>query len=205
MSTAVVTKDMDKLAKTLAKATKGAVELAWGELNLTVPRDRIVEVMTSLRDDHGFQQLLDVCGVDYPERAQRFDVVYHLLSLTRNMRIRVKVATDEVQPVPTVKGVFPSAEWFEREAFDMYGMLFSGHEDLRRLLTDYGFQGHPLRKDFPMTGYVEVRWDDEVKRVVYEPVKLTQEFRQFDFLSPWEGADYKPEILPGDEKAGSKA
>ena len=205
MSTAVVTKDMDKLAKTLAKATKGAVELAWGELNLTVPRDRIVEVMTSLRDDHGFQQLLDVCGVDYPERAQRFDVVYHLLSLTRNVRIRVKVATDEVQPVPTVKGVFPSAEWFEREAFDMYGMLFSGHEDLRRLLTDYGFQGHPLRKDFPMTGYVEVRWDDEVKRVVYEPVKLTQEFRQFDFLSPWEGADYKPEILPGDEKAGSKA
>ena len=205
MSTAVVTKDMDKLAKTLTKATKGAVELAWGELNLTVPRDRIVEVMTSLRDDHGFQQLLDVCGVDYPERAQRFDVVYHLLSLTRNMRIRVKVATDEVQPVPTVKGVFPSAEWFEREAFDMYGMLFSGHEDLRRLLTDYGFQGHPLRKDFPMTGYVEVRWDDEVKRVVYEPVKLTQEFRNFDFLSPWEGADYKPEILPGDEKAGSKA
>ena len=205
MSTAVVTKDMDKLAKILAKATKGAVELAWGELNLTVPRERIVEVMTSLRDDYGFQQLLDVCGVDYPERAQRFDVVYHLLSLTRNMRIRVKVATDEVQPVPTVKGVFPSAEWFEREAFDMYGMLFSGHEDLRRLLTDYGFQGHPLRKDFPMTGYVEVRWDDEVKRVVYEPVKLTQEFRQFDFLSPWEGADYKPEILPGDEKAGSKA
>ena len=205
MSTAVVTKDMDKLAKILAKATKGAVELAWGELNLTVPRERIVEVMTSLRDDYGFQQLLDVCGVDYPERAQRFDVVYHLLSLTRNVRIRVKVATDEVQPVPTVKGVFPSAEWFEREAFDMYGMLFSGHEDLRRLLTDYGFQGHPLRKDFPMTGYVEVRWDDEVKRVVYEPVKLTQEFRQFDFLSPWEGADYKPEILPGDEKAGSKA
>ena len=205
MSTAVVTKDMDKLAKTLTKATKGAVELAWGELNLTVPRERIVEVMLSLRDDYGFQQLLDVCGVDYPERAQRFDVVYHLLSLTRNMRIRVKVATDEVQPVPTVKGVFPSAEWFEREAFDMYGMLFSGHEDLRRLLTDYGFQGHPLRKDFPMTGYVEVRWDDEVKRVVYEPVKLTQEFRQFDFLSPWEGADYKPEILPGDEKAGSKA
>ena len=205
MSTAVVTKDMDKLAKILAKATKGAVELAWGELNLTVPRDRIVEVMTSLRDDHGFQQLLDVCGVDYPERAQRFDVVYHLLSLTRNVRIRVKVATDEVQPVPTVKGVFPSAEWFEREAFDMYGMLFSGHEDLRRLLTDYGFQGHPLRKDFPMTGYVEVRWSEEQKRVVYEPVKLTQEFRQFDFLSPWEGADYKPEILPGDEKAGSKA
>ena len=200
MSTAVVTKDMDKLAKTLTKATKGAVELAWGELNLTVPRDRIVEVMTSLRDDHGFQQLLDVCGVDYPERAQRFDVVYHLLSLTRNVRIRVKVATDEVQPVPTVKGVFPSAEWFEREAFDMYGMLFSGHEDLRRLLTDYGFQGHPLRKDFPMTGYVEVRWDDEVKRVVYEPVKLTQEFRNFDFLSPWEGAEYPAPVLPGDEK-----
>ena len=201
MSTAVAIKDMDKLAKILAKATKGAVELAWGELNLTVPRDRIVEVMTSLRDDHGFQQLLDVCGVDYPERAQRFDVVYHLLSLTRNMRIRVKVATDEVQPVPTVKGVFPSAEWFEREAFDMYGMLFSGHEDLRRLLTDYGFQGHPLRKDFPMTGYVEVRWDDEVKRVVYEPVKLTQEFRNFDFLSPWEGAEYAAPVLPGDEKA----
>ena len=204
MSTAVAIKDMDKLAKTLAKATKGSVELAYGELNLTVPRERIVEVMTSLRDDHGFQQLLDVCGVDYPERAQRFDVVYHLLSLTRNMRIRVKVATDEVQPVPTVKGVFPSAEWFEREAFDMYGVFFDGHPDLRRILTDYGFHGHPLRKDFPMTGYVEVRYDEELKRVVYEPVKSV-EWRNWDFLSPWEGAGRGfAALLPGDEKGGAK-
>ncbi len=198
-------KDMEKLGKTLAKATKGSAEVAYGELNLTVARERVVEVMTSLRDDYGFQQLIDVCGVDYPERVERFDVVYHLTSLTRNMRLRVKLSTDETKPVPTVKEVFPSAEWFEREAFDMYGMLFSGHNDLRRLLTDYGFQGFPLRKDFPMTGYVEVRWDDEQKRVVYEPVKLTQEFRTFDFLSPWEGADYSPQALPGDEKARAKA
>ncbi len=175
--------------------------VAYGELTLTCHRDRIVSVLTDLRDRFGFQQLLDVCGVDFPDRPERFEVVYHLLSLTRNARIRVKISTDEVQPVPTVIKVYPSAEWFEREAFDMYGMLFSDHPDLRRLLTDYGFQGHPLRKDFPMTGYVEVRYDEEQKRVVYEPVKLTQEFRNFDFLSPWEGAEYPADVLPGDEKA----
>jgi NADH-quinone oxidoreductase subunit C len=180
--------------------------VAYGELTLTCHRDRIVEVLTDLRDRFGFQQLLDVCGADYPDREERFDVVYHLLSLTRNMRVRVKVTTDEAQPVPSVISVYPSAGWFEREAFDMYGMLFSDHPDLRRLLTDYGFSGHPLRKDFPMTGYVEVRYDEEQKRVVYEPVRLTQEFRQFDFLSPWEGAEYPTRPLPGDEKAvGSPA
>ncbi|AQR63472.1 NADH-quinone oxidoreductase subunit C [Brevundimonas sp. LM2] len=175
--------------------------VSYGELTLTCHRDRIVSVLTDLRDRFGFQQLLDVCGVDYPDRVERFDVVYHLLSLTRNARVRVKVTTDEIQPVPSVITVYPSAEWFEREAFDMYGMLFSDHPDLRRLLTDYGFQGHPLRKDFPMTGYVEVRYDEQQRRVVYEPVKLTQEFRQFDFLSPWEGAEYPTDVLPGDEKA----
>jgi NADH-quinone oxidoreductase subunit C len=180
--------------------------VAYGELTLTCHRDRIVEVLTDLRDRFGFQQLLDVCGADYPDREERFDVVYHLLSLTRNMRVRVKVTTDEAQPVPSVIPVYPSAGWFEREAFDMYGILFSDHPDLRRLLTDYGFHGHPLRKDFPMTGYVEVRYDEEQKRVVYEPVRLTQEFRQFDFLSPWEGAEYPTKPLPGDEKAvGSPA
>lgn len=177
-------------------------QVAFGELNLVAHRDRIVEVLTSLRDRFGFQQLLDVCGADYPDRVERFEIVYHLLSMTRNVRVRVKVATDERAPVPSVIAVYPSAGWFEREAFDMYGVLFSGHPDMRRLLTDYGFQGHPLRKDFPMTGYVEVRYDEEQKRVVYEPVKLTQEFRNFDFLSPWEGADYPLPVLPGDEKAG---
>jgi len=175
--------------------------VAYGELTLVCHRDRIVEVLTALKDRFEFQQLLDVCGVDYPERAERFEVVYHLLSMTRNVRVRVKVSTDEAAPVPSVTSVFSSADWFEREAFDMYGILFSGHPDMRRLLTDYGFQGHPLRKDFPMTGYVEVRYDEEQKRVVYEPVKLTQEFRQFDFLSPWEGAEYPAPVLPGDEKA----
>lgn len=179
--------------------------VAFGELTLVVTREALAGVMTALKTRFGFQQLLDVCGADYPDREERFEVVYHLLSLTRNARLRVKVATDEVQPVPSMVEIYPSAGWFEREAFDMYGMLFSGHPDLRRLLTDYGFQGHPLRKDFPMTGYVEVRYDEEQKRVVYEPVKLTQEFRQFDFLSPWEGAEYPTTVLPGDEKAGSKA
>ena len=174
--------------------------VAFGELTLIAERERIVEVLTALRDRFGFQQLLDVCGVDYPDREERFEVVYHLLSLTRNVRVRVKVSTDEVQPVPSAVPVYPCADWFEREAFDMYGMLFSGHPDLRRLLTDYGFQGHPLRKDFPMTGYTEVRYDETQKRVVYEPVSLTQEFREFDFLSPWEGADYPAPELPGDEK-----
>jgi NADH-quinone oxidoreductase subunit C len=180
-------------------------QVAFGELTLIAGREQIVAVLTALKERFGFQQLLDLCGVDFPDREERFEVVYHLLSMTRNARVRVKVSTDEVRPVPSVISVYPCADWFEREAFDMYGMLFEGHPDLRRLLTDYGFQGHPLRKDFPMTGYVEVRYDEEQKRVVYEPVKLTQEFRQFDFLSPWEGAEYPTTVLPGDEKAGSKA
>ena len=161
----------------------------------------IVKVVTFLRDDTGclFKQLVDVCGVDWPGRELRFDVVYHLLSMKHNQRVRVKVAADEETLVPSVTGVFSSAGWFEREVWDMYGVMFSGHPDLRRILTDYGFEGHPLRKDFPLTGYVEMRYDDESKRVVYEPVKLTQDFRSFDFLSPWEGP------LPGDEKAGGNS
>lgn len=176
--------------------------IAVGELTITVPVADISEVLTFLRDDKGcqFQVLIDICGVDWPARALRFDVVYHLLSPRKNQRIRVKVHTDEETAVPSVIDVFPAANWYEREAYDMYGILFSGHPDLRRLLTDYGFQGYPLRKDFPLTGYVEVRYDDEAKRVVYEPVKLVQEFRSFDFESPWEGSNYG---LPGDEKAGS--
>ena len=172
----------------------------FGELTVTVTRDEIVKVMIALRDDprYLFEVLIDICGVDYPARPERFDVVYHLLSLRRNLRIRVKVTTDEDHPVPSLVDVFPAANWFEREAYDMYGILFSGHPDLRRLLTDYGFEGYPLRKDFPLTGYVEVRYDDEQKRVVYEPVRLNQEFRSFDFESPWEGTTY---VLPGDEKA----
>jgi NADH-quinone oxidoreductase subunit C len=145
-----------------------------------------------------FISFIDLCVVDHPARAKRFDVVYHLLSPRQNQRIRVKLATDEETPVPSVTSVYPGADWFEREAYDLYGILFTGHPDLRRILTDYGFEGHPMRKDFPLTGYVEVRWDDELKRVVYEPVELKQEFRHFDFLSPWEGTDY---VLPGDEKA----
>ena len=144
-----------------------------------------------------FDQLIDVCGVDYPQREKRFDVVYHLLSPTHNRRIRLKVQADDMTPVPSCVDVFPAANWFEREAYDLFGILFSGHPDLRRILTDYGFEGHPLRKDFPLTGFVEVKYDDTQKRVVYEPVRLPQEFRNFDFLSPWEGADY---LLPGDEK-----
>jgi NADH-quinone oxidoreductase subunit C len=177
----------------------GEISVAHGELNIQVETSRIADVLKTLRDDPAlkFQQLIDLCGVDYPERAKRFDVVYHLLSMTKNRRVRLKVQTDEVGAVPTISGVYPVADWFEREAFDMYGVFFEGHPDLRRLLTDYGFQGYPLRKDFPMTGYVEVRYDDTQKRVVYEPVKIT-EFRAFDFLSPWEGAQY---VLPGDEKA----
>ncbi|CAA7612412.1 NADH-quinone oxidoreductase subunit C [Magnetospirillum sp. SS-4] len=170
-----------------------------GELTLEARAASIVKVSTFLRDDSGclFKQLVDVCGVDWPGRESRFDVVYHFLSMKHNQRVRVKVATDEETPVPSVTGVFSSAGWFEREVWDMYGVTFSGHPDLRRILTDYGFEGHPLRKDFPLTGYVEMRYDDEAKRVVYEPVKLTQDFRSFDFLSPWEG----PGLLPGDEKA----
>jgi NADH-quinone oxidoreductase subunit C len=174
--------------------------IANDELTLIVAANDIVEVLSFLRDDPGcsFKILVDLCGVDYPERAPRFDVVYHLLSISENRRIRVKIAADSKIPVPSIISVFCVADWFEREAFDMYGILFSGHPDLRRILTDYGFTGFPLRKDFPLTGHVEVRYDDEQKRVVYEPVKLVQEFRDFDFMSPWEGAKY---ILPGDEKA----
>ena len=174
--------------------------IALGELTLAVAPADIVRVLTALRDDTQclFEVLIDICGVDYPERGKRFDVVYHLLSPRRNQRIRIKCEADEDTAVPSAVHVFPAANWFEREAYDMYGILFSGHPDLRRLLTDYGFQGHPLRKDFPLTGYVEVRYDDAQKRVVYEPVKLTQEFRSFDFMSPWEGVEY---VIPGDEKA----
>jgi len=179
-----------------------AYKVEFGELTVTAQAGRIVEVLTQLRDgaDTRFHQLIDLCGVDYPERAQRFEVVYHLLSMVKNHRIRVKISTDEDTAVPSIASVYPVADWFEREAFDMYGIFFENHPDLRRILTDYGFHGHPLRKDFPMTGYVEVRYDDELKRVVYEPVKIA-EFRNFDFLSPWEGAQY---ALPGDEKAESK-
>ena len=173
---------------------------AFGEVTVGVAADKIVEVLRMLRDDARcqFEQLMDIAGVDYPERAQRFEVVYHLLSPRLNQRLRVRIAADEATQVPSAIPVFPNADWYEREAYDMYGILFSGHPDLRRLLTDYGFQGHPLRKDFPLTGYVEVRYDDEKKRVVYEPVKLTQDFRTFDFESPWEGTTYN---IPGDEKA----
>lgn len=175
-------------------------EIRYGELTLTTEAGKLIELITFLREDVqcGFVSFIDLAGVDYPKRADRFDVVYHLLSPRQNLRVRVKVATDESTPVPSIISVFPGAGWFEREAWDMYGILFSGHPDLRRILTDYGFEGHPLRKDFPVTGFVEVRYDDIAKRVVYEPVELKQEFRSFDFLSPWEGTDY---VLPGDEKA----
>ncbi|MCB1449753.1 MAG: NADH-quinone oxidoreductase subunit C [Nitratireductor sp.] len=170
------------------------------ELTIVIARDDLISTLRMLRDDSklAFWNIIDICGVDYPEREERFEVVYHLLSPRQNARIRVKVMTDETTPVPSVTGVFPGADWFERECWDMYGILFTGHPDLRRILTDYGFEGHPQRKDFPLTGYVEVRYDDEAKRVIYEPVELRQEFRNFDFLSPWEGTDY---VLPGDEKA----
>jgi NADH-quinone oxidoreductase subunit C len=176
-------------------------QVALGELTIEVKRDAIPEVIALLRDDERcrFGCLIDICGVDYPEREERFDVVYHLLSPWLNHRIRVHTKTDEGSPVPSIVTLFPAANWFEREAYDLYGILFDGHPDLRRILTDYGFQGHPLRKDFPLTGFVELRYDDQLKRVVYEPVKLMQEFRTFDFLSPWEGMDT---AIPGDEKAG---
>jgi NADH-quinone oxidoreductase subunit C len=195
---------LEELAGYVAESAVGAAvvesKVAVGELTLRVSTPDVLRVLTFLRDDIrcAFHNLIDICGVDYPGRERRFDVVYHLLSLKQNHRIRVKVDTDEQTPVPSAIGVFPAADWYEREAFDLYGILFSGHPDLRRILTDYGFDGHPLRKDFPLTGFVEVRYDDAAKRVVYEPVRLMQEFRNFDFLSPWEGADY---VLPGDEKA----
>lgn len=196
---------LEALAKTLEGALPagGDISIAYGEVTLRCAAENIVSTLTTLRDQPGleFQQLIDVCGTDYPTRAKRFDVVYHLLSMTRNQRVRVIVETDENTPVPSAVGVYPVADWFEREAFDMYGVFFAGHPDLRRLLTDYGFEGHPLRKDFPMSGYAEVRYDDELGRVVYEPIKAV-EYRNWDSLSPWEGAHY---ALPGDEKAEAKA
>ncbi len=179
-------------------------DIEHGELTLVVQRAAIARVLAYFRDDPNllFKVLVDICGVDFPDRVERFDVVYHLLSLRHNQRIRIKIRTDENTPVPTATEVFSSAGWFEREAWDLYGIFFSDHPDLRRILTDYGFEGHPLRKDFPLTGYVEVRYDDEQQRVVYEPVKLRQDFRSFDFLSPWEGEGGG--LLPGDEKAEEK-
>ncbi|UVC19033.1 NADH-quinone oxidoreductase subunit C [Mesorhizobium onobrychidis] len=178
----------------------GEAVFAYSELTISVEPHDLIEVVTFLRDDKNCQfiSIIDVCGADYPSRAKRFDVVYHLLSPKQNIRIRIKVQADEETVVPSITGVYLGADWFERETYDLYGVLFSGHPDLRRILTDYGFEGHPLRKDFPLTGFVEVRYDDEAKRVIYEPVELKQEFRNFDFLSPWEGTDY---VLPGDEKA----
>ena len=195
---------LQELGDHIARANEGAVMAAYvrlGELMLDARPDGLVSLITFLRDDPKclFKQLVDVCGVDWPEREKRFDVVYNLLSLKNNQRIRVKLQTDETTPVPSVEPIYKSAGWFEREAYDLYGIWFSDHPDLRRILTDYGFEGHPLRKDFPLTGFVELRWDDTQNRVVYEPVKLQQEFRRFDFLSPWEGGI--PHELPGDEKA----
>jgi NADH-quinone oxidoreductase subunit C len=177
--------------------TSGAI--ANGELTLIARREDIIIVLQHLRDIEGFTSFVDVCGADYPERKERFEVVYHLLSMSHNIRVRVKTSTDEDTPVASACALWPAADWFEREAFDMYGILFSDHPDLRRILTDYGFHGHPLRKDFPLTGYTEVRYDETQKRVIYEPVKLVQEYRNFDFLSPWEG------MLPGDEKVETES
>ncbi len=194
---------LNELGEYVAAALPDAVtstEVAHGELAVNAGAGDIVKVLTFLRDDTNcqFRELMDICGVDWPGRERRFDVVYNLLSLTHNQRIRVKLQTDEETPVPSVTELYSTAGWFEREAWDMFGIMFDGNPDLRRILTDYGFEGHPLRKDFPLTGYVELRYDDEQKRVAYEPVKLAQEFRNFDFESPWEGANY---VLPGDEKA----
>lgn len=192
--------DLGDYLNTMMASAVLDTKVAHGELTITVAREQILQVLKFLRDDARcrFEILIDICGVDWPGRANRFDLVYHLLSARNNQRIRVKLEADEVTQVPSAVGVYSAADWYEREAYDMYGILFSGHPDLRRLLTDYGFQGYPMRKDFPLSGYVEVRYDDIKKRVVYEPVKLTQEFRAFDFESPWEGTEY---IIPGDEKA----
>ncbi|WP_114950832.1 NADH-quinone oxidoreductase subunit C [Sphingosinicella terrae] len=173
-----------------------------GEVSIDVARESVAEVIRTLRDRFEYQQLMEIAGVDYPSRPERFDVVYHLLSVTRNHRLRIRVTTDEEKPVPSVVNLFPVAGWLEREVFDLYGVIFDGNPDLRRILTDYGFRGFPFRKDFPLTGYVEMRYSEEQKRVVYEPVSLAQDFRSFDFMSPWEGAEY---ILPGDEKAQPEA
>ena len=200
---------MDERLGELGDAIVGALgpvsawSVAYGELTIQADAASIVEVVTFLRDDPRCQFIcfIDITAVDWPGREKRFDVVYHFLSPKLNQRIRIKVQTDEVTPVPSIIGVFPGADWFEREAYDLYGVLFTGHPDMRRILTDYGFEGYPLRKDFPLTGFVEVRYDDDAKRVVYDPVRLNQEFRNFDFLSPWEGPDFP---LPGDEKAEAK-
>lgn len=196
---------LEQLGETIASALPGAVtgySVAYGELTVSATHGNIVKVMTFLRDDERcrFWNFVDVTAIDWPAREKRFDVVYHLLSPVLNTRLRVKVEVGEDTAVPSVISIFPGADWFEREAYDLYGVLFTGHPDMRRLLTDYGFEGYPLRKDFPLTGFVEVRYDDEVKRVVYDQVRLAQEFRNFDFLSPWEGTDY---VLPGDEKKSS--
>ncbi|WP_374570444.1 NADH-quinone oxidoreductase subunit C [Phenylobacterium sp.] len=196
--------DFDAIGQKIVAEGHGFIghHVAFGELTLTTTTAHVVEALIWLRDaaDLKFNLLIDLTSVDYPDRHARFDVVYHLLSMAKNLRVRVKLSVDEDTAVPSVTGVFPNADWYEREAFDMYGVFFDGHPDLRRILTDYGFHGHPLRKDFPMTGFVELRYDDELKRVVYEPVKSV-EFRNWDFLSPWEGAHY---ALPGDEKAETK-
>ncbi|MBN8958612.1 MAG: NADH-quinone oxidoreductase subunit C [Rhizobiales bacterium] len=197
---------LNELGKAVAAGLGDAVTgfaVAYDELTIHADAQRIIEVVTFLRDDPRCQFVcfIDITAVDWPAREKRFDVVYHLLSPKQNQRIRVKTQTDEATPVPSIISVFPGADWFEREAYDLYGVIFTGHPDMRRILTDYGFEGHPLRKDFPLTGFVEVRWDDDVKRVVYEPVSLNQEFRNFDFLSPWEGPAFP---LPGDEKAEQK-
>jgi len=201
-----MTEELQELADQITGSIDADIRstsIAHGELTLEARADRIVPVLKYLRDDPmcKFIQMIDLCGVDYPSRAKRFDVVYHLLSLHNNQRIRVKVQVGEEETIASIRDVYPCADWFEREAFDMYGIVFAGHPDLRRILTDYNFEGYPLRKDFPLTGYQEVRYDDEQKRVVYEPVNLVQEYRNFDYLSPWEGAQY---VLPGDEKAENK-
>ncbi len=196
-------KELGELIVTALDNEVTGYDIAHGELTLHTRSSCILKVLKHLRDDSHcqFKILIDLCGADYPERPRRFDIVYHLLSLTLNQRVRVKLETDEETPVPTARDIFSAADWYERECWDLYGVMFSDHPDLRRILTDYGFQGFPLRKDFPLTGYVEVRYSEEHKRVVYEPVKLVQEFRSFDFMSPWEGAQY---ILPGDEKAADE-
>ncbi|MFY9951953.1 NADH-quinone oxidoreductase subunit C [Bradyrhizobium sp.] len=198
---------LDALGQTIVSALPGVATghlVAFNQLTVTVEPTGIVDVVKFLRDDANcrFVNLTDITAVDYPGREKRFDVVYHLLSPTLNARIRLRAEADETTQVPSIIDVFPGADWFERETYDLYGVIFTGHPDMRRLLTDYGFDGHPLRKDFPLTGFVEVRYDDQEKRVLYEPVRLNQEFRKFDFLSPWEGADYP--VLHGDEKAGPK-
>jgi NADH-quinone oxidoreductase subunit C len=194
----------EKIVAGLADSAIGH-SIAFDQLTVAVKAEKIVEIVKYLRDEPSlrFINITDVTAVDYPGREKRFDVIYHFLSPTLNTRVRLRAEADETTQVPSIIDVFPGADWFERETYDLYGVIFIGHPDMRRLLTDYGFEGHPLRKDFPLTGFVEVRYDDQEKRVLYEPVRLNQEFRKFDFLSPWEGADYP--VLPGDEKAGPKA